>query len=195
MVSARALAADRGTANLRFAVADACVLPFRDASFDAVFSHALLQHVGSPLDAVREMKRVLRPGGVIGIADADFGGSLSYPSSHGIDRGGEVWQQMRPSPFVGRELCSLLASAGFSRIEGWFTGGGPANQNTAAANGQFWAAYFEAEPFIVQAAAMGWATREEMLEIAAAWREWAKTPGAYWAAFWCQALGWAPETA
>ncbi len=43
-------------------------LPFRDASFDAVISIAVLEHVRNPFDAAREIERVLKPGGEIYIA-------------------------------------------------------------------------------------------------------------------------------
>jgi SAM-dependent methyltransferase len=45
-------------------VADAGRLPFDDNSFDVVFSIYVLEHVGRPADLVREIRRVLRPGGV-----------------------------------------------------------------------------------------------------------------------------------
>lgn len=47
----------------RFATAAAEALPFPDASFDAVFAHFMLYHVDDRLLAVRQMARVLRPGG------------------------------------------------------------------------------------------------------------------------------------
>jgi ubiquinone/menaquinone biosynthesis C-methylase UbiE len=188
------LAKRKEASNVRFEVADVNELPFDDGSFDAVFSHALLQHVESPATAVRQMRRVVRPGGVIGIADADFGSAITHPSSPALERGAEIWRMMRPSPLVGRALCQLLVGAGCERVEGSYSGGGPANQNTVAANGEFWAQYFEAEPFIEHAEAEGWAIRGEMLAVAAAWREWSRTPGAFWASYWCQALGWAPHS-
>ncbi|MGQ0501816.1 MAG: methyltransferase domain-containing protein [Panacagrimonas sp.] len=46
-------------------VADAHNLPFADASFDAVFSVAVLEHVYNPETVAAEMMRVLRPGGVL----------------------------------------------------------------------------------------------------------------------------------
>src|SRR5437660_8574741 len=76
---ARALAASRGCTNLRFEVADVYALPFEDATFDAAFSHAVMQHLRDPLTALREIRRVLKPGGVVGIADADHDGTILAP--------------------------------------------------------------------------------------------------------------------
>jgi len=42
-------------------------LPFPDGSFDAVVANFVLNHVGDPAASVREMKRVLRPGGRLAV--------------------------------------------------------------------------------------------------------------------------------
>jgi SAM-dependent methyltransferase len=43
--------------------ADARRLPFRDESFDYVYSHGVLHHIEQPRQTVKEIFRVLRPGG------------------------------------------------------------------------------------------------------------------------------------
>ena len=60
-------AAARGWAKGRaqFAVADVCNLPYADASFDAVASALLINFVPQPQEAVKELARVARPGGLV----------------------------------------------------------------------------------------------------------------------------------
>jgi ubiquinone/menaquinone biosynthesis C-methylase UbiE len=60
---AAAVAAERGLENVEFATADVHDLDFPDDSFDVVHAHQVLQHVGDPVRALREMRRVCRPGG------------------------------------------------------------------------------------------------------------------------------------
>jgi ubiquinone/menaquinone biosynthesis C-methylase UbiE len=56
---------------VNFFVADATRLDLADASFDAAFVFAVLHHVAGWRDAVRELARVLRPGGVLLIEEPD----------------------------------------------------------------------------------------------------------------------------
>ena len=55
--------------------ADVHELPFRDASFDHVITNAVLEHVADPVRAVREVRRVLRQGGM-------FTGSTAFLEPH-----------------------------------------------------------------------------------------------------------------
>lgn len=66
---ARRLAAERGFANVRFVRGDVADLPFPDASFDVVTSRYSAHHYGQPRQVLREVARVLRPGGRFVLAD------------------------------------------------------------------------------------------------------------------------------
>jgi 2-polyprenyl-6-hydroxyphenyl methylase / 3-demethylubiquinone-9 3-methyltransferase len=52
------------TGSVRYQVADAYHLPFADCSFDIVTAMDFLEHVERPGDVIREVSRVLRPGGL-----------------------------------------------------------------------------------------------------------------------------------
>src|SRR5215217_9370990 len=59
------LAADHGLSNLSVSFGDVYDLDFPDASFDVVHAHQVLQHLSDPIAALREMRRVCLPGGLI----------------------------------------------------------------------------------------------------------------------------------
>ncbi len=61
---------------VEFTVADACALPFADASFDHALSMLVLQFIPQADRAVREMRRVLRPGGTMAAAIWDSRGGF-----------------------------------------------------------------------------------------------------------------------
>ena len=75
LARARRKAQRRGVL-VRFDLAYAEQLPFPDASFDRVLSALMLHHLGSQakVPALREVRRVLKPGGSLHLADFDDGG-------------------------------------------------------------------------------------------------------------------------
>jgi 4-oxalocrotonate tautomerase family enzyme len=114
---AREVAAQRGRANVRFEVGTVYDLPFRDASFDAAYAQTLLMHLREPVAALREIRRVLRPGGVLGLCDDDHGACLWEPSTPGIQRLYALWlraiQHGGGDPYYARHQRRLLLEAGF----------------------------------------------------------------------------------
>jgi ubiquinone/menaquinone biosynthesis C-methylase UbiE len=194
--AARTLGAAQSCDNVRFEVADVCALPFDDASFDAVFSHAVLQHLPDPLAAVREMRRVLAPGGIAALADADHDGSVIYPDDPLLLRTFEILRELRlrsggGDPRVGKRLRALLHQAGFTKTQGFAVANCDATSESTARTGAWWASYTESPQMAERATSLAVSDARELSGIAAAWRAWAAHPGAYWATFWCQALGWA----
>lgn len=62
---------------LEFLVGDTKRLEVADEAFDAVVAHTVVSHVDQPLLVIKEIARVVRRGGIIGIFDADFA-SLTF---------------------------------------------------------------------------------------------------------------------
>lgn len=73
------LAAEKGVHNIRFTTADGTALPFKDASFDLVLSHSVIEHVQDPLAYLKEARRVLTPGGHMLLQTAPY---LSPSGAH-----------------------------------------------------------------------------------------------------------------
>nr|BFF14555.1 hypothetical protein GCM10025699_58580 [Microbacterium flavescens] len=90
---ATALAAETGTTNVRFETADLFALPFDDDRFDVVHAHQVLQHVGDPVAALREMRRVTRPGESWRCATSTTTAASGPPRIPACSRG---WTSTRP---------------------------------------------------------------------------------------------------
>jgi SAM-dependent methyltransferase len=117
---AKVAAAREGRRNVRFETGDAYSLPFEKGIFDRVFSHALMEHLRDPVAALRELCRVLKPGGVIGVCSPDWGGFILSPSSSELSRAVETYMALQSQNggdvHAGRKLGQHLAAGGFAAV-------------------------------------------------------------------------------
>ena len=65
--------------NISFQIGSIYELPFDDDSFDLVHAHQVIIHLQNPIEALKELKRVTKPGGFICIRDADLESSIVSP--------------------------------------------------------------------------------------------------------------------
>ncbi|MEU3397974.1 methyltransferase domain-containing protein [Streptomyces filamentosus] len=173
---ARATAAERGLENVTFAVADVHSLDFPDDSFDVVHAHQVLQHVGDPVRALREMRRVCRPGGIVAARDSDYGAFAWYPERPALDGWLDLYHRVARAnggePDAGRRLFAWARRAGFTDIAttaGTWTFSTP---DERAWWSGLWADRTTTSSYAALAVDGGHATRTELEEIHAAWREW-----------------------
>ncbi len=113
-------AREHGLTNIEARQANVYDLPFPDRSFDAIFSHALFEHLADPLAALSQFRRVLRPDGLVGIASPDWDGVVYAPKTQEVHHAIKAYIKFQAknggNPFVGRELGRLLSDAGFVGI-------------------------------------------------------------------------------
>lgn len=111
------LAEGRELTNVRFTTAEADDLPFADASFDLVFAHALFEHLPAPADALAEMRRVLRPGGVIALCSPDWDAFEMRGATHEAGEAIAAYRALQEenggNTRAGGQLARWLKSAGF----------------------------------------------------------------------------------
>jgi len=99
----------------RHVVGSATALPLDTASSDGCYSERLLQHLSwtATQRAVAEFVRVVRPGGMVVVADTDWA-TLSIAAPDPLLERRVVSQHSTafPNPFSGRYLSGLLLRAG-----------------------------------------------------------------------------------
>jgi SAM-dependent methyltransferase len=113
--------ADAVDGDLTFEVASIYDLPFAAASFDAALSHAVFEHLARPQDALAELRRVLRPGGVLGICSSDWGDAQIEPRGEDVDVALRCHLLLRRKaggdPYAGARLSGWIEAAGFRELE------------------------------------------------------------------------------
>ncbi|MFJ4767752.1 SAM-dependent methyltransferase [Streptomyces uncialis] len=113
---AQARAARSGLGDrVRFEFADAMTLPFDDASFDAAWAIESLTHMSDRTEALREIRRTLRPGGRVVISDFLLRRPPTGAAKEIVDHMCEVFQA--PSVAGPDEHWSAVREAGFEVVE------------------------------------------------------------------------------
>jgi len=182
---ARATAAERGLTNLDFAVADVHALDFPDDTFCVVHAHQVLQHVGDPVRALREIRRVTKPNGFVAVRDSDYAGMIWYPASAGMDAWSDLYRRVARAnggePDAGRRLKSWALAAGFTDITATSANWTFSTPEERAWWSGLWADRTLASAYADRATEGGHATREELAAVSEAWREWGRQDDAWFA--------------
>jgi len=94
---------------------DAYRLPFPDASFDAAHCERVLMHLDDPDAALRELRRVVRPGGRVVAVEPDWGGlRLDHPDREALDLLYTRNLRRTRQPDAGLTLRRRFAQAGLA---------------------------------------------------------------------------------
>ncbi|MCJ1250874.1 hypothetical protein MMC30_008102 [Trapelia coarctata] len=183
--NARAEAIKRGIGNIKFEAEDIEKLRYSDNTFDVAHAHQVLQHVGNPVQALREMQRVVRPDGIVACRDADFGAMTWFPDVPGLSDFIALYQKVARhnggEPDAGRRIHAWAREAGlktekitktagtwcFSTKEevGWWSG--------------MWAERIIKSDFSKQAMGAGLADEEELRRFSEVWKDWGQREDAW----------------
>jgi SAM-dependent methyltransferase len=117
IVEAEATRARASNVSIHCANAYNLLLPH--SSFDIVYSRFLMCHLDSPETALLEMKKLLKPGGILVCEDHDNGGIFTVPETPAYKRlieiSDAVNRDRRLDSYVGLRLPALFRGAGFTR--------------------------------------------------------------------------------
>lgn len=175
---ARENAEARGVANVSFATGDVNALKFPDGAFDVVHAHQVLQHVGDPVQALREMRRVTKPGGLVATREADMETFVWYPELPGHANWKAVFLKTSRAnggePFAGRRLHAWARQAGFdpTKITKTTSSWCFSTPEEVTWWGDLWAERTIASSFAKGAVDGGFATQEDIESMSKAWRQW-----------------------
>jgi SAM-dependent methyltransferase len=164
-------------ARLAFATGDVYSLDLDDQAFDVVYAHQVLQHLSEPVTALREMRRVLRPGGLLAVRDSDYGAFVWTPEDPRLDRWlalyHEVTARNAADADAGRHLHRWVHAAGFVDLAVSSSTWTFQSPDDRAWWGGLWADRVVNSELAVQSLEYGLSTRAELDDIADAFRTWA----------------------
>ncbi|MGW6022378.1 class I SAM-dependent methyltransferase [Streptomyces sp. NPDC055099] len=182
---ARATAAERGLRNVEFTVADVHELDYPDDSFCVVHAHQVLQHVGDPVRALSEMRRVCAPGGIVAARDADYSAMAWYPKPPAMDGWLDLYRRVARAnggePDAGSHLKSWALQAGFDDVTASASTWCYTSADERAWWSGLWADRTVASGYAALAVEGGHTDAGELRAFADAWREWGEREDGWFA--------------
>jgi SAM-dependent methyltransferase len=167
----------RGLTNVDFLIGDVNALEFADDTFDVVHAHQVLQHVADPVAALREMRRVTKPGGVIAVRDSDYAAFAWYPRLPGLDEWLALYERVARGnggePDAARHLLAWAHAAGFAEVTTSSSTWLFATPEDRRWWGGMWAERICKSALAGTALSTGAASTEDLQRMADAWRTWA----------------------
>lgn len=120
LAEARRRADSAGLTNVEFRQADVFSLPFAPESFDHVFVCFVLEHLAQPVEALRGLGELLRPGGTITVIEGDHGSAFFHPDAAAARQAIQCLVDLQRrgggNALIGRQVYPLLIEAGFCAV-------------------------------------------------------------------------------
>jgi ubiquinone/menaquinone biosynthesis C-methylase UbiE len=105
---------------IEYVVGDVYHLDYPDDTYDIVFAHQVLQHLSDPVAALREMRRICKPGGLVAARDGSHETCTWAPESPSLDLWLELYFAVGrgngTTPDAGRRLLAWANASGFDEV-------------------------------------------------------------------------------
>ena len=180
---ARSHAAEKGVNNISFATGDANALEYPDDTFDVAACHQVLQHVNDPVGILREMRRVVKPGGIVAARESDYGAFSWYPDVSGMKDWQELYRTVAGAnggePDAGRMVHAWAKKAGFNDVTCSVSSWCYASEEEVQWWSSLWAERTVSSSFGETAKKNGLATEAELEKVAETWNTWGREENAW----------------
>jgi SAM-dependent methyltransferase len=172
-------------ATVDFQTGDVYALGYPDGEFDVVHAHQVLQHLADPVAALREMRRVCKPGGLVAARDADYAAMTWHPAIPALDEWLDLYHRVARhnggEPDAGRKLLSWARAAGFTDVRATASAWCFAAPEDRVWWSESWADRVTRSAFGATAVDRGHATEADLERIADGWREWGAVEDSWFA--------------
>jgi ubiquinone/menaquinone biosynthesis C-methylase UbiE len=120
VAEARQRVSEAGFTNVIFQQGDIFKLDFDPESFDHIFVCFVLEHLAQPVEALKQLKKLLKPGGTMTVIEGDHGSTYFHPDNEAAHQAilcqVELQKIAGGNANIGRELYPLLNAAEFDSI-------------------------------------------------------------------------------
>lgn len=99
--------------HINFKIASEDKLKFKDSDFDLIISYETIEHVTKPLATLKELRRILKPNGVLILAMDSGNWLFRLIWFFWENTKGRIWQGAHLHPFHHQQLEKLVNQAGF----------------------------------------------------------------------------------
>lgn len=193
---ARMFARRYGRDNATFHVGDVTAMPFGDGFFDVAHCQNLLMHVPDTRAVLREVKRVLKPGGIIAGREMISASSFTHPDFEVLRKAWDMFEDLLAAdeghPQMGKDMKTHFIEAGLADIRVSASFDTFTTPDEVAFIHQIAQQWFLAPEITEAAIKYGAATETLCDQISVAYDRWKDHPGAFAAVAYGEVLAWKP---